>query len=167
MGEWWTRMRWINSDPAFVPYLAGVLEVSPTPNSVCVCEFDDAVPISGVLFDGYNGKSIHAHIWIAPGRKPSRLWWYAIYDYMFRQCKVANVIGTVPSSNKAARRLDEHLGFKLNSIIPNYYPNGDDMLLYICTAETAIDWQRFRPANFYVEQEQENGRQEEESACGS
>jgi len=160
-------MRWINSDPAFVPYLAGVLEVSPTPNSVCVCEFDDAVPISGVLFDGYNGKSIHAHIWIAPGRKPSRLWWYAIYDYMFRQCKVANVIGTVPSSNKAARRLDEHLGFKLNSIIPNYYPNGDDMLLYICTAETAIDWQRFRPANFYVEQEQENGRQEEESACGS
>lgn len=138
--------RWINTDPAFVPWLASVLEVSPTPNSVCVSEFDGTEPLAGVLFDGYNGKSIHAHIWIAPGKRPSRVWWYAIHDYMFRQCEVENVIGTVPSSNLAARRLDEKLGFHLNSVIPNYYPNGDDMMLYICTPESAIDWRKFLPS---------------------
>ena len=138
-------MRWINVDPGFIPYLAGVLEISPTPGATCVCEFDDTVPIAGVLFDGYNGKSIHAHIWIAPGRKPGRLWWYAIYDYMFTRCKVANVIGTVPASNEAARKLDEHLGFELQCVIQNYYPNGDAMMVYVCTAESAIDWNRFLP----------------------
>lgn len=157
--------RWLNSDPMFLAYLAQVLEVAPTPNAVHISEFDGMVPICGVLFDGYNGKSIHAHIWIAEGRKPSRMWWFAIYDYMFRQCEVLNVIGTVPSSNKAAQKLDEHLGFKLNSVIPNYYPNGDDMLLYICTAESAINWRRFRPASFRFEQEQDNGKQKESAAA--
>jgi len=165
MGEWWTRMRWLNSDPQFMCHLANLLEIAPTPNAVVIAEFDDVVPICGVVFDGYNGKSIHAHIWIAPGRRPSRMWWFAIYDYMFRQCEVTNVIGTVPSSNLAAKKLDEHLGFKLNSVIPNYYPNGDDMLLYICTAESAIDWQRFRPASFRFEQEQDNGKQKESAAA--
>lgn len=138
-------MRWINCDPKFVPYLASVIEVAPTPNSVQVSEFDDDVPICGVLFDGYNGQSIHSHIWIAPGRKPSRAWWFAVHDYMFRQCGVKNVIGTVPSSNIAARKLDEHLGYKLQAVIPNYYPNGDDMMLYLCTRETAINWERMKP----------------------
>ena len=139
--------RWINCDPGFLPYLCQVLEIVATPNAVVVAEFDDTTPVAGVMFDGYNGKSVHAHIWIAPGRKPSRFWWFAIYDYMFRQIKVENVIGTVPSSNERARELDEHLGFKLNSVIPGYYPNGDDMMLYICTKESAINWQKFLPAS--------------------
>lgn len=143
-------MRWINCDRAFIPHLAMVLEISPSGNAACVAEFDDTTPIAAVLYDGYNGKSIHAHIWIAPGKSPSRLWWYAIHDYMFNQCEVENVIGTVPSSNKAAQRLDERLGFQLNSVIPNYYPNGDDMLLYICTPQSAIDWKKFLPVKTNV-----------------
>lgn len=156
-------MRWLNCDPTNVMALAQILEVAPTQNAVHISEFDDFTPICGVLFDGYNGKSIHAHIWIAEGRKPSRAWWFAIYDYMFRQMKVLNVIGTVPSSNKRAQFLDEHLGFRLNSVIKNYYPNGDDMMLYICTAESAIDWQRFRPKN--NNEEIRHGREEQGSAA--
>ncbi len=137
--------RWINCDPSFLAHLAAQLEVAPTPNAVCVAEFDNETPVCGALFDGYNGKSIHAHIWIADGRKPSRFWWFAVYDYMLRQCGVETVIGTVPSSNKAAQKLDKHLGFVLNSVIPNYYPNGDDMMLYVATKDTVPDWQRFLP----------------------
>lgn len=155
--------RWINCDPKFVPFLASLLQVSPTQQAVCVCDFDGITPVAGVLFDGYNGKSVHAHIWIAAGRKPSRMWWFSIYDYMFRQMGVQNVIGTVPSSNKEAQVLDEHLGFRLNSRIENYYPNGDDMLLYICTAESAIDWQRFRPKN--INEEVRHGREEQSAAA--
>ena len=159
-------MRWLECDPMFIPHLASILQVAPTPNAVHISEFDDVTPVCGVLFDGYNGKSIHAHIWIAEGRKPSRAWWFAIYDYMFRQCKVENVIGTVPSSNIAAQRLDAHLGFVLKAIIPNYYPSGDDMRLYVCTAETAIDWQRFRPAKFRNE-EASHGRQQSQDTASA
>lgn len=138
-------MRWINCDPQFVPHLARVMGIVVTENAVCVAEFDDTTPICGAIFEGYNGRSIHAHIWIAPGRVPSRTWWWSCFDYMFRQCGVQTVIGTVPSSNTRAQKLDEKLGFRLNTVIPNYYPNGDDMMLYVCTPETAYDWDRFKP----------------------
>lgn len=137
--------RWINTDALFLPFLAQAMDLNPTPNAVCVAEFDGAVPIAGAIFDGYNGRAIHSHVWFAPGRRASRSFWYACYDYMFRVCGVQTVIGTVPSSNKAAQKLDEHLGYQLKAVIPNYYPDGDDMMLYVCTPETAIDWHKFAP----------------------
>lgn len=154
-------MTWLNSDPIFLPHLAEIIEVAPTPNAVHISEFKGTTPICGALFDGYNGKSIHAHIWIAPGGRPTRMFWYAVYDYMFEQCKVANVIGTVPSSNLRAIKLDEHLGFRLKTRIENYYPNGDDMLLYVCTPESALpSWKKMRPAVFKFK-EHEYGQQKE------
>lgn len=157
-------MRWLNTDIKFVPHLAEMLQVAPTPNATSVAEFDDTTPIAAALFDGYNGKSIHAHIWVSADRRPSRMFWFAVYDYMFRQCGVQNVIGTVPSSNKAAQKLDEHLGFRLTATVPNYYPNGDDMLLYVCTAETSPDWRRLRPRHFR-DLESSNGQQEQSAAA--
>lgn len=144
-------MRWLNCDPQFLPHLAEMLEVSLTADAVCIAEFEGTSPISGVILDAYNGKSIHAHIWIAPGRKPSRLWYVAVFHYLFEQLKVENIIGTVPSSNKRARKLDEHFGFKLHTSIPNYYENGDDMLLYICTVDSVFDWRALLPHNVAVE----------------
>lgn len=138
-------MRWINTDPCFLPFLATAIDLSPSPNAVCVAEFDDSAPVCGAIFDGYNGRAIHSHIWVAPGRRPGRAFWYTCFDYMFRQCGVHTVIGTVPSKNVAAQKLDEHLGYRLNSVIKNYYPDGDDMLLYVCTPETATNWHRFAP----------------------
>jgi len=138
-------MRWINTAPKFLPYLSQIMGLVCTSNGLHVSEFDDTAPVAGAIFDGYNGKSIHSHLWIAPGRNPSRAFWFACFDYMFRQCGVETVIGTVPSSNVRAQKLDEHLGYRLTATIPNYYPNGDDMLLYVCTPATAPDWQKFKP----------------------
>lgn len=138
-------MRWLNTDPQFLPHLAGILKVVPTEWAMHVSEFDHVTPIAGVLFDGYNERSVHAHIWIAPGRRPSRVWWWAVCDYAFNQMGVENVIGTVPESNVEAMKLDEKLGFRLNSRIEDYYPDGDAMLLYVCTRKTVFDFERFRP----------------------
>lgn len=140
--------RWINTDPKFVPYLAHIMGISVTNVCVCVAEFDGNVPIAGALFDGYNGHMIYSHIWVAPDRRPSRAFWFACFDYMFRQCGVKKGYGTVPSSNKAARDLDEHLGYRLVATVPEYYPNGDDMLLYCITPETAFDWRRLKPRDW-------------------
>jgi hypothetical protein len=138
-------MRWLNTDPLFVPHLADILKITPTLSAVQISEFDHVSPIAGVLYDGYNGKSVHAHIWIAPGRLPSRVWWWAICDYAFKQLGVDNVIGTVPESNTEAARLDEKLGFRLVGRIEDYYPDGDAVLMYVCTHKTVFNYERFRP----------------------
>jgi hypothetical protein len=155
--------RWINSDIRNLPTLAGIMDIMPSEKAVCVLECEGTEVICGALFDGFNGQSIHGHIWIADGRQPSRLFWFAIYDYPFRHCGVTNLIGTVMSSNKKSQRLVEHLGFRLKAVISNYYPNGDDMWLYVCKVETAGRWERIRPARLIVK-EQENVRTIREEA---
>ena len=138
-------MRWLNTDPLFVPHLADALKIVPSKGACQIAEFDDGVPIAGVLWDGYNTQSIHAHIWISPFHRPSRLFYWAICDYAFNKLKVQNVVGTVPSSFQRACRLNHHLGFRDIGMIPDYYPSGDDMLLMICTPESVFDFERLRP----------------------
>lgn len=135
--------RWINCDPNFIPHAAKAIGIIPTPSSIVIAEFEDITPVAFALYDGFNGTSIHVHLWIAPGRRPSRHFWWATFHYLFGQLKVKNVLGTVPASNLAARRLDEHIGFKQVGYVPGYYPDGDDMILYNLTEEDAPDWMRW------------------------
>lgn len=137
--------RWINTDPMFVPYVAKAVGIIASPAAVVVAEFDGTEPVAAVLFDGYNGSSIHGHLWISPGRRAGRAFWWAMYDYCFGQLKVNNVIGTVPADNEAARKLNPRLGFRVAAVIPSYYPNNEDMILYRMTAETIPDWRAWKP----------------------
>lgn len=132
--------RWINLDQSFLPHAAAAVGIAPTPTAMVVSEFDGISPVALVVFDGYNGSSVHVHIWIAPDRRAGRAFWYAVYCYAFHQLAVRNAIGTVPASNLAARKLNERMGFVLNTVVPGYYPDGDDMLLYIMTPHTAPNW---------------------------
>lgn len=140
--------RWINTDQLFLPVLAQALDCVPTVNARVVSEFDDTVPVAAVLFDGYNGHSVYVHIWISPGRMPSRMFWFAVFDYCWRQlgCKVA--VGTVPSVNTKASELDKHLGFVVNSTIPNFFGDGNDMVIMVATPDTIPDWSKWRPKKF-------------------
>lgn len=144
--------RWINTDPSFIPFAAQAVGVIASPAAIVVAEFEGITPVALTLFDGFNGASIHAHVWVHTGRRPSRMFWWAIHQYVFGQLKVKNVVGTVPASNLAARRLDEHLGFKQVGQIPGYYPDGDDMILYNLTQQDAPDWMR------WFRKEKEDGR---------
>jgi hypothetical protein len=137
-------MRWLNADPLFVPHLANALEIVPTNTACQLSEFADEKPVAGVLWDGYNGQSIHAHLWIRGDMRPSRLFYWAICDYAFNQLKVQNVVGTVPSSNIRAYNLDKHMGFRDVARLPAYYPNGDDMIVMICTPESVFDFERLK-----------------------
>lgn len=138
-------MRWLNSDPLFLSHLATVLQIAPTISACQLSEFDNEIPIAGVLWDGYNGRSIHAHIWINHSHRPSRLFYWAICDYAFNQLRVSNVVGTVPRAFEPALRLNRHLGFRVIGEIAGYYPDGDDMILMVCTPETVFDFGRLKP----------------------
>lgn len=138
-------MRWISCDSKLIPWLAPKVEVVPTANAIIVAEFEDDVPVAAAIYDQYNGKSIHSHVWIAEGRKPSRKFWFTTFDYVLRQCRVETAIAFVSSRNTKSKRLTEHLGYKLQTTIPNYYPDGSDVLVYMGTPESAVNWLKFKP----------------------
>lgn len=83
--------------------------------------------IAGVMYDYFNGASIYAHIAIA-GRLDREFLWYIFY-YPFVQLNAKIIIGLVASDNHKARRLDEHLGFKLITEIKDGHPSGS-LLIY-------------------------------------
>lgn len=81
--------------------------------------------IAGVAYDGYNGAQILMHQRIDDPKAITREFVWFCFWYPFEQLKVRRVTGIVPKKNKAARRLDEHLGFKLEAVLKAAHPTGD------------------------------------------
>lgn len=130
----------ISSNTLYLAFLGQMLEYAPSPRAQCiVCvESDTGTPIAGVVYDGYNGHIIMAHIWIDKGRKPSKEWFAAIFDYPFNKLMVKKIIGQVRSSNEEALRIDKHFGFESEARIGNFYDNGDDLEVLTMTREQCM-----------------------------
>lgn len=138
--------RWINVDQAFLPHVAKALDFAPTANCSIVSEFEGVHPVAAVVFDNYTGVSAHVHIWVNPDFRPSRMFWWAVYQYAFEQLKCNTVIGTVDETNEAAVKLDKHLGFKVVARVPNYFPPDRAMLLHVLEEKDAPNWRKWKPA---------------------
>lgn len=136
-------MRGLVTDREMLPILAKVAGVSYTNNAQLIAEYDNGHPVAIGIFDQYNGRSIHVHMWIAPGRRPSRVWWWAMHDYPFWKLGITNVVATVSSSNRAIVKLAGHLGAKLVGVVPNYHEDGSDLFIYSGIEEDAPFWQRY------------------------
>ena len=122
-------MKYISCSTTYLPLLCKALGFVCGPLAQCVvCTDENSTPIAGVLFDGYNGAVIQAHIWI--DEVPSREWYAAIFDYPFNQLGVKKIVGQVKSSNLEARRLDMNLGFELEAQIADYYEDGSSLMVY-------------------------------------
>lgn len=74
-----------------------------------------------------------AHIWVCEGKRPSRDWFGAIFDYPFNRLGVYKIIGQVSSANLDARKLDEHFGFRLECEIEGFYKGGHNLMVYTMT----------------------------------
>lgn len=90
--------------------------------------------VGAVMFDHYNGASMAVHCAGDGGKWITRDLLRAVFGYAFDHAKVNKLIGFVDSSNEAARKLDEHLGFTLESRISAAAPDGD-LLLFTMTRE--------------------------------
>lgn len=90
---------------------------------------DDRI-IAAVLYDGFNGASIHMHVAAEPGKRwLDRKFLWKCFDYPFRQLGCNLIIGPVAESNLAARKFDEHLGFEIQATLKDAHPDGD-LLIY-------------------------------------
>lgn len=81
--------------------------------------------IAGVMYDGYTGSNISIHSRIDNPRKVPKKFYWMVFDYPFNQLKVKRLSGIVCIINSKAQKLNEHLGFKREAILGDYFPEGD------------------------------------------
>jgi len=91
-------------------------------------EDESGVLIAAIAYDGYTGASISMHSRCDDPRRVPRKFYSLIFDYPFNQLKVKRVNGIVASSNARAMRVDEHLGFKREAVLRDYFPDGDAII---------------------------------------
>lgn len=89
---------------------------------------------AGVLYVESNGANVFMHVAGEGKHWLTRKFLWICFDYPFNQLKLRRVTGVVPSSNLAARRFDEHLGFRLEAALKDAHPDGD-LLVYSMTRE--------------------------------
>lgn len=99
-----------------------------------IARVKDGRIVAGAIYHDFNGANVYAHIAVEPGGM-NRQFISIIFDYPFKQLGVQRITGIVPSSNDAARRLDEHLGFELEATLQGAHPDGD-LLIYKMTADS-------------------------------
>lgn len=95
---------------------------------------DGVGPVAACLYESYNGASVLGHL-AGVGRKwMNREFLWFCFEYPFNQLGVTKILGLVESTNLAARKLDEHLGFTIEATLKDCAPNGD-LLVYSMTRE--------------------------------
>lgn len=99
-----------------------------TPICQAIGQMHDGQLIAGIMYDAYTGASIAMHSRVDDPRRVSRQWIWAIFDYPFNQLKVKRVTGLVSMANKKAQETNEHLGWKRETTIADYFPDGDAII---------------------------------------
>ncbi len=93
--------------------------------------------VAGVIYEGFNGRNIWMHVAAEPGsRWMTRDFVRYCFYYPFVELGCQYVRGYVEASNAAARRFDEHLGFKCAAVLPGAAADGGDVFLYAMNKES-------------------------------
>ncbi len=88
--------------------------------------------VAGVLYEGFNGRNLWMHVAAEPGRRWGvRDYLWACFRYPFVVCGCDRISGYVEESNAAARRFDEHLGFREEARLQGAAADGGDVILYV------------------------------------
>jgi len=126
-------MKVVDCSNLYLPFHCKKLGYYPSRWANCItCTDDHGKPLAGVVYDGYNGRTVNAHIWVE-GR-PSKEWYAAIFDYPFNRLMVEKIVGQVNGSNEEAQRLDEHFGFVEEARVSGYSDEGD-LIMYTMTPD--------------------------------
>jgi RimJ/RimL family protein N-acetyltransferase len=86
--------------------------------------------LAGVVYEGYNGTNVNAHVAAVPGRH-----WFAkaflgeVFRYPFEQLRVRRITGKTPASNQASLDFQKSLGFTVEGLCRKAMPNGEDMVI--------------------------------------
>lgn len=117
-------------DRAFV-FCLKQFSISRTPNQKGICLVRDNEVQAAVCYDWFTGTNCFMHVAAKPGaRWMTRDFLKWTFHYPFVQQGLQRVSGWVEANNTAARRFDEHLGFKHEATLEGAGQSGVDVLIY-------------------------------------
>lgn len=90
----------------------------------------DSILKAGVMYDGYTGEggSISSHFRCDDAKVITRLFYQIVFDYPFNVAKANRVTNLVNEHNIHSREITERLGFKEETRLENYFPDGDAII---------------------------------------
>jgi RimJ/RimL family protein N-acetyltransferase len=96
----------------------------------------DGEMVAGVLFDGFNGTNVWMHVAAVPTKRwMTKQYLKESFSYPFDVLKAKRITGYVEASNHAARKFDEHLGFKQEAVLSGAAADGGDVIIYAMRRE--------------------------------
>jgi len=104
---------------------------------------DDGVLLGGVIYKDYTGSSVFMHqagfdkAWI----NRDMLW--VCFDYPFNQLGYSVVFGAVSSTNPHAFDINRRLGFSVEAVLKDGYP--DDDMLIMAMRKDQCRWLALKP----------------------
>ena len=114
-----------NDTRLIAPWVANRTESNPNVAQAAIGWLRDDDLVCGVTYDNYTGKSITATIAVEPAAVLPKSFMWAIFDYPFKQLGVWKMLAYVAESNYKSRALVEKMGFTQETVITDYYPDGD------------------------------------------
>lgn len=103
--------------------------------------------VGGVLYNGYTRASINMHVAAFSPRWGSRDMLWVCFDYPFNQLGCKKVFGQVPSKNEHALEFNLKLGFKIETLIPDVFPEDD--LLVVSMVREDCRWLNIKPRTLF------------------
>ena len=98
----------------------------------CIGLRKDGELVAAAVYEGFNGQNMWVHLAGVPGQRwMTRDFLRAGFAYPFLVCGVQRLSGYVNSSNLAARRLNEHFGYRVEATLTGSAPDGVDVLIYV------------------------------------
>ena len=122
----------ISSSPQIGQWVAEKTDGVYRPNSVSLGLISHEKVVAGVVYDTWNGVSIHASIAIEGIMTPRYL--AAIFHYPFIHVGAKKIICSVAEKNYNSLRLVQKLGFRLEAQILDAHPDGS-LLIFTMNRE--------------------------------
>ncbi len=117
---------------AVLPFVQGLIPgLARADNMRAIGLREDGALVAGVVYEGFNGVNCWMHVAGIGSRWLVRMYLHACFHYAFVTCGLQRVSGYVNASNAAARRFDEHLGFREEARLKSAAPDGGDVILYV------------------------------------
>lgn len=85
--------------------------------------------LGGVIFNNYTKASINLHMAGFDNHWATRDFIWCVFHYAFVQLQCKKVFGQVPASNSRAIQINARLGFHIEHIVKDVFPDGDLVVL--------------------------------------
>ena len=96
---------------------------------VCFGLEQDGELVAGVVLESFNKQNANIHVAGVGKHWLNRNLLYSVFHFCFNVLKLKRLTGLVPTSNQAALRFDQHLGFAIEAVLPDGAEDSDLVVL--------------------------------------